>query len=323
MTADNLLERAACGWHATIQSLALIGDYPLLQAWLTDMVIQSYPEDSFAAHSRLTSKGLPLEYAVVWPSHNVRCTADVLPGGTPQQRITKTLHMAGKFTNAFQQDIIAGFLRNPDKTSLRYGAWIGVREAQHKISTKVYMEIAGNHNPGFFNALGICGTYLQSFGVQAVMAGLPVSNGEVEVYFKLARLDRSFLSWLLGYFNFPDRTQDIFKMLEQLCDSGLHGSVNWSSIGFSVTWSAGREVQSVTVYSFASSAIGSDKMVGEHVLRLGRKNNWDMDLYQKLSAKATGITDLNTFHGMVGVVAGTTGNVHFTVGISPVSNTLS
>jgi hypothetical protein len=322
MISENVLDRTAHKRHASMQSLTLLEEYPLLQSWLSDMFIKSYTEESFNAYSRLTSKGLPVEYAVVWPSCSVRCTTDVLPNGTLQQRIKKTLQMAGPFNYIFQQDIATDLLNNQDDQDLRYGAWLGVREEQQIISTKVYLEIAGSHKPLFLEVLGISFDYLTSLGIRPVIAGLPVSRGGVEIYFKLAQLDRNFLRWLLGYFNFPDRTRDIFKMLEELCGQTFSGSVFWSSIGFSVTWSAEMKVESVTVYSFASSAIGSDQMVREHVLKLGQKHNWDMGLYEKLSDGATGTTDLNTFHGMVGVVAGIQGEVYFTVGVSPVSNDL-
>lgn len=324
MTGKHVMDRAAAKRHATMQSLRLFDAYPRLQAWLSDLFTTNdiYSEEAFEAESRLTTKGLAIEYAIVWPWHSVRCTVDVLPTATPDKRTARSIQLIGPFHDSFQQLIALDLMNGQAQPMLRYGAWVGVREERDSLKTKLYLEVIPTRKPGFFETLGVAYDRLASFGVRPVMVGLPIDKGGVEVYFRLARLDRPFLTWLLTHFGFPDRTQAVFTRLEELCDSRLSGSLEWSSLGCSISWSRERTVESVTVYSFASSAIGSDARVRKNVMRLGKAHNWDMSLYDKLSLEATGITDLNTFHGMIGVVAGLTGDVHFTTGISPVSSDL-
>lgn len=323
MISQDVMDRTAFKRQAALQTIPMLGEYPKLRAWLLDLLDNKelYPEAAFEADSRLTTKGLPIEYAVVWPSHSVRCTVDVLPHGNAVERTRQTLQMSGSDKDGFQQEIILDLIAQ-DKTMLRYGAWLGIREANGKIAAKPYLEVGASHNPAFCKSLGISGHDLASLGVKPVMVGLPADKGGVEVYFRLSKMDRAFMRWLLAYFGFPDRTHEMFKMFEEVCDSHLPGSLSWSSLGFSVAWSQDKEAQSVTFYSFANSAIGSDARVRENIMRLGLINNWDMDLYEELSREAVGTTDLNTFHGMVGVVAGRQGPVHFTVGISPVNSHL-
>jgi hypothetical protein len=299
-------------------------NYPELSAWLSKLFEGNdfHSITAFDTESHLTSKGLPIEYAIVWPSHSVRCTVDVLPDGTAKQRIARTLDLAGSFENAFQQDICDNLMQQQEDMMLRYGAWLGAREGQEKVNTKIYLEVADTCKLDFFDTLNLSYDLLKNFGVKPVMLGLPMEKDGVEIYFKLAKLDRPFMKWLLTYFGFPDRTQEIFNMLEEFCESSLDSSLNWSSLGCSMVWSSDKKVEAVTFYSFASSAIGSDTNVRKQVMRIGQRHNWDMDLYDKLSEEANGMTDLNTFHGMVGVVAGTKGELHFTTGICPVSNGL-
>lgn len=321
MIAPDVMERAAVKRHATIQSLNFLRPYPVLLEWLNNCLDNPdhFPCEAFDAPSRLTSKGLPVEYAIVWPSYSVRCTMDVMPHGTAKNRIAKTLQFAGPITDAFQREICQNLIESQNDIALRYGAWLGLREEDGNVALKIYLEIADNLKNSLFEALSISTGLLAGFGVKPVMTGLPITKGGIEIYFRLARMDRAFMKWLLSYFKFPDRTNDIFKMLEDLCESRFESSLNWSSLGFSFTWSQDLMPESITFYSFANSAIGSDEKVRKQVLRLGEKNNWDMGLYDRLSKDATGTTDLNTFHGMVGVVAGVKGKVHFTVGISPFS----
>ena len=321
MIAPDVMERAAVKRHATIQSLNFLRPYPNLLEWLSDCFDNPdhFPCEAFDAQSRLTSKGLPVEYAIVWPSYSLRCTLDVMPHGTARNRIAKTLQFAGPITDAFQRDVCRNLIESQDDDALRYGAWLGMREENGKPVPKIYMEVAESIKLSCFEALNISFSLLPGFGIKPVMIGLPTTKGGVEIYFRLARMDRAFMKWLLSYFQFPDRTNDIFKMLEDLCESRFESSLNWSSLGFSVTWSKDLQPESVTFYSFANSAIGSDANVRKQVMRLGEKYRWNMELYDQLSRNATGITDLNTFHGMVGVVAGIKGEVHFTVGISPYS----
>ncbi|MFC0778612.1 hypothetical protein [Flavobacterium sp. HJSW_4] len=320
MIAESVMYSGALKRNAVMQSLMLLENYPELHAWLSKLFEANEFNSTIAfnAESRLTAKGVPIEYAIVWPSHSVRCTVDVLPHRTAKERIARTLDLAGSFGNAFQQDICNDLLQQQEEKMLRYGAWLGVREGEDKVNAKLYLEVADTCKPDFFDALKLSYDLLKNFGVKPVMLGLPMDKGGVEIYFKLAKLDRPFMKWLLAYFGFPDRTQEIFGMLEEFCESSLSGSLDWSSLGFSIAWSSEKKMETVTFYSFASSAIGSDKNVRKHVMRIGQRHNWDMALYSKLSEEANGDTDLNTFHGMVGVVAGTKGELHFTAGISPV-----
>lgn len=325
MTTDQLTNRADARQQAAVQSLALIDGYPVLSAWL-NRLFESYTfnaKQAFGAESRLCAKGLPLEYAVVWPSHSVRCTVDVLPQGTPGERLKRTLRLAGPFRHTFQHSLFHELSRHQPEHLPRYGAWLGVREEQNRTATKIYLELADHIKPVLFGALRLPYDLPVDLGIQPVMLGLPLDRPQAEIYFQLARADRPFIRWILSRIGFPDRTDDIFRMLEQLCDSRLDGSLDWSSLGFSITCRPDGQTETVTFYSFASSAIGSDHMVREQVMNLGRRHGWDMRLYAALSAGAVGTGDLNIFHGMVGVAAGHRGPVHFTTGICPASPLLA
>jgi|GEM_PF-5928660 hypothetical protein len=274
----------------------------------------------FNKKSRLTNNGVPIEFAFVWPDGDLRFTADMLPAGNPVARFWASYNRLPEPQTHYQS--LRQILPTYEKTILeeehkfRYGAWIGYREKSP--APKLYIEITPCPHILPAQILSSLKEHLPSKKIVPVMAGFSF-NGDYEYYFRISHLYARNLSTLFKLSGIPDQSKSVQQLLETLIRRYIKAEIPTTDLGISIACSIKGDIQALTIYSYAQSLLGLDPQIKKAVLELGKEYNWDMDPYLELTAGLEKIKefDINTWHGMVGIVASKDGKILFNTGLSP------
>lgn len=303
----------------TIVTAMQCGNHKEARALTDDFMNTMHTDNKLC--SRLTNKGIPVEFAFVWPHYSVRCTADADMYSSQLSRFNKSVQKLEVNNNTSAgKSIVEGIqqhLRNePD--NFRYGAWLGYRPARHQ--PKLYAEVAPSvRKHKLLDKLVPDVTSILTRGIEPVMFGWQADTDSYEVYYKATYLRPGDIDTLLSFYNLGSKGAEITCLCERLLNRRVHSSFPMPDIGFSVSFNNANEPETFTLYAFAQSMLGTDDKIREDILRLGRQEKWNMELYEMLSQKLTvPLYDVNTFHGMVGFAVAKQGTVQFTVGLSPV-----
>lgn len=320
---------AACRKEAMLSSLRKLGQTMPDEAEgfgsALDAVFQfSGPNPTdLSGHSRLTKKGMPLEWAFVWPGKDIRATIDPLPSGTSQDRLLRSLDLAGELASGLQTSVAMKLLGWQTEFALRYGAWIGLRVTENGPAHKLYLEVPqATSQLQIVRGLGCDQAEMLRKGFNLVMVGLQPDKGTVELYYRAKAISVPALRTLLQKLGLPDRSKEIVEQVGQLKQRRLQYLLPSDDIGFSVSYSPSGEPQAFTLYAYTISLLGMDSTVREHIVRYSDRQGWDISTYLAMSEAAQHVHfDINTWHGMAGFVVANSGPIHFTVGIAPLNAT--
>ncbi|MEO1517167.1 MAG: hypothetical protein AAFV95_19235 [Bacteroidota bacterium] len=268
-------------------------------------------------YSRLTCRGYPLELAYVWPSNSFRFTVDLLPGGDLATRMQRSLEAVGGSVHPIQESLFDRLCGWHYRHAGKYGAWLGARSKEGKMSYKLYVEVPPGA-PWQEEKRQRIGQAPPN-GARLVMVGMDPLSGEVEYYYRIDRLNLRGLQPLMMRYGFPDRSREFIDLLQAVSQRHIRFEIPSSNLGYSISFDASEEAQTFTCYSVADSLLGGDSAIREAVLRLGRRMDWDMSLYDEATKPlAKGVHLRDSWHGMLGLVAARKGPVQFTIGWTPI-----
>ncbi|MGB9103032.1 hypothetical protein [Stenotrophomonas indicatrix] len=256
-----------------------------------------------ATSSNLAGGGDPVEFQFVWAADSgqvdCRVTVDAAPDATPQQRLTHCLALAPSLPSG-SLDTLRPLLDERHGNDLRYGGWIGTRRRAGSFNRKLYLEI---HAGSEWHA--ITWPRLSAFmqlpvrGLVPIMAGVDPARPGIEVYCDVAPMATDALAIICTRTALPAQSRKAIALLEALMQQRIGAEMPSAEQGLSLALDAQGRVISLTWHAPADALLGPAPQAREALLRLGKKQGWNMAAYAAMSAPDQHAAV--PWHGVVGL----------------------
>jgi hypothetical protein len=205
-----------------------------------------WPELAWRA-SRLTLDGCPVEFAFSNRDDLLRITLE--PAGPECEescKLDRALHLletlGGADVPAASIDHWRAVQRN---ARLRWGAWVGLREKNARLSAKLYVEIPGDAHR--------CADWTGSLNALTQMIGYEPGSRRLELYCALPEATTGQLAHLLARSGVGE-PHAMLDMLENAIGLPLAGALRFIRIGFSVVVDDSHETRGATLFFRANAA---------------------------------------------------------------------
>jgi hypothetical protein len=272
--------------------------------------------------STLSRTGFPVEIAFVAGDPSWRCTAEVAgPEVARRDRLPLALAIACEASelSGFELDAeTAGLLDAAQGAgTLRYGAWLGVRQARGQAAAKVYAEVPAAAGPLLeaWERSRLGAPILPNRQVQLSMLGL--QPGRTELYYGSLGLRPGEIATALARVGLAGRAPEVLDLLTEAYGRSLGRELPAADFGWSYALGPGGEPEAFTLYTFANALLGGDGRIRTAVLRLAAAHGWDLSLYEAISRPLAARRGALTHHGMLGIVVPAAGPLTLSLGLTP------
>ncbi|GGE87310.1 hypothetical protein H1W37_06415 [Stappia taiwanensis] len=285
--------------HIPVASLDQLGCPASQELRLLRQAVGEGPDqDAGGAPSDLTPAGAPLEVAFVWPSGELRVSADPCPGAGARARLLSCLSGLTAALSPDQARHVERVAAWQRAHGSRFGGWLGYRVIGGILRSKLYLDVPRGA-PWETWEEEVCGRapVLPSRGLRLSMIGLDTRSGGLELYYRCDRLFPKELDTLLTRLRLPERGGEVVALVAALTRRSIRFELPSYDMGFSYAFDGQGRPQAFTWYSVAEALLGPPDRVREAILRVGRAAGWDQDAYARL-------TDARAVpgHGLVGAV---------------------
>lgn len=265
---------------------------------LRQVVGECLGRDGGDAPSDLTPAGAPLEVAFVWPSGELRVSADPCPGAGARARLLSCLSGLTAALSPHQARHVERVAAWQREHGSRFGGWLGYRVIGGILRSKLYLDVPRGAPWQAWEA-EVCDAapVLPSRSLRLAMIGLDTRSGGLELYYRCDRLFPKELDTLLKRLRLPERGGEVVALVAALTRRSIRFELPSYDMGFSYAFDGQGRPQVFTWYSVAEALLGPPGKVREAILRVGRAAGWDLDAYARL-------TDARAVpgHGLVGAV---------------------
>jgi hypothetical protein len=280
----------------------------------------TWPEVAWA-FSRLTPDGFPIELTFSsLGSGDIRYVIEAAGPETPEHdrihhafRIYAALAGRGAAAAASESEQVLAAMQQGRE--LEFGAWVGAVHSRQGDRYKIYVEIpSGGVLPGIASALFDRKFPLPHCQPVPLMFGLQPDNGVREIYFRARGLTDADFGLLLRRYGLGHCYRDALDLVESTwARSGLPPAV----AGFSVAATPDGSSRAVSIFAGAEVLFGSDANIRRTLLKLGRKLDWSLSLYEGVSASIEDHNGLSTRHGIIAWIVSNRGPVELRIGLRP------
>jgi hypothetical protein len=255
--------------------------------------------------SELTGDGFPVEFAFSSADSALRYTAEVAgPEVDDRARLPIALQwLDQREPGALPAATAELFGRLQSAGALRYGAWISGRHDDRRDRHKLYLEVPDPLSEAARdltrNLLG-AEALLERRASQLRMVGYDPAVDRIELYFRADGLELWEAARALHRVGLADGEKDLWALIAEACDRPLRNRLPGGRAGFSLSFDAGRQPASFTIFHHAVEVFGGDGSIRARVLALAKSRGWNFDLYEALSAPLMDRATNQTDHTMVG-----------------------
>src|SRR5262249_22448110 len=280
----------------------------------------AWPEVAWA-FSRLTPDGFPVE--LTFSSLGGSTIRYVVEIAGPETSEHDRIHHAFRSYRALAASQTAAAAREAEHVlaamqkdrELEFGAWLGAAHSQQGDRYKIYVEIPrGATLPTMASTLFDGEFPLPHCRPVPLMFGLQPDSGVREIYFRARGLTDADFGFLLRRYGLSDSYRDALDLVESTWGrSGLPPAV----AGFSVAASPDVSSRAVSLFAGAEVLFGSDANIRRTLLEIGRKEGWNLGLYENVSALIQGHEGRSTRHGIISWIVSNQAPVEFRIGLCP------
>ena len=275
--------------------------------------------DATRGRSRLTSRGLPLEWCFASHDSSLRYATEVIdPGQAKTKAITRALTLCRQFGQGVGDDQFKPLIDLQANQNLAFGAWLGGRHQGNKAHFKVYAEIPQNAS-GSEIASKLWPVINEAYPV--LFGALPGFAGR-EIYYHLKENSRACLLESLS--SLPGEAENLYNPLmaafSRIVDQQNPNIFPASDVGLGVSLNGEGGVENITLYHFADDLWKSDQKAYQALVPILENTGLADAAHQYAQcAQTIGIKpDASPmYHDTVGVCAGNDGKISYYVCLAP------
>jgi hypothetical protein len=288
-----------------------------LEVCLSGVRSSRWPEVAWA-FSGLNGDGFPVEITFSsLGANDVRYAAEVAgPEELQPRRIRRAFEVYKTLTGREASPAVeCAFIEMQRGRHLDYGAWFGGAHGPGGDRYKIYTEIPCSCDlDRVFPDLFAEGQPLPQCRSRPVMFGFQPDRELREVYFGARCLTEPDLGRLLWNCELGHR---YCEMLDLICDANGRSGLPPAISGFSIARGPHGRINAISLFAVAWVLFGSDANIRRTLLGLGRRHNWNLNMYEQATEVLQHRDSLVTHHGIVAWIASPDASVELRVGLRP------
>ena len=298
-------------------------DANLARDYLSDCIPCAAELEGTSYGSWLTRTGYPIEFGFSTKDHRLRYITEVdMPSKPAHQRLYRAIELAQSFTGVSISDADIKQLKKLQRlnpSSLKYGAWLGVRHQEGHVDVKIYVELPSafkwsqdTQAESLFHEYGK--------GRKAAILGFDVRSGRQEFYCWATDMGAAGLADMfqrLGW-DAPRYVKTILGLFSSAFGVTLHNRLPGRDVGLSLALDSQHHAKTVSVYNYSDAVFGGDDKVYKGIINLCQNHDFTLPGYTKIAHRLKEYqSGYHSYHGMFGFAVSPKDVPHLHIGVTP------